>query len=267
MDILSGLRLYTAMARATLRSRAVYRTNFWLSLTFNVVLVTSELVVTLLVVHRVHGILGWSTAQVMLLFGLATTSGGIYRTFLSELHDFDKYLVNGEFDAVLTRPAPAWLVVAARSVDPDQIGFMLEGMGIITAAGAILGLFRHDAWLVIGELLAAVVSGTLIWMALVTAVAALGFWTTRIEDLQPMVLYGPQTAATFPLSVYPTSIRTLFYSIFPVAFGTYLPAMVILHKGPGLIMVFVSLFAGAAAFALALRFWRFGVRHYTSTGT
>ncbi len=267
MGILSGLRLYTAMARTTLQSRAIYRANFGLSLVFNSIMVTAELIVTLLLVHRVHGILGWNTAQVMLLFGMATTSGGTYRTFLSELSYFDKYLVNGEFDAVLTRPVPAWLAVAGRSVDPDQIGLVIEGMAIVAVSGTILGIFRLDAWLVIGELLAAVVSGTLIWMAMVTALAALGFWTTRVDTLQPMVLYGPQTAATFPLSVYPTDIRMLFYSIFPVAFGTYLPAMVILRKGPGAVMVLVSLFAAAAALALALRFWRFAVRHYTSTGT
>ncbi len=58
-----------------------------------------------------------------------------------------------------------------------------------------------------------VVVGSLVWMALVTAVATLGFFTTRIDDLQPLVLYGPQTASTFPLTVYPAGLRLLFFTV------------------------------------------------------
>ena len=265
--MLEGWRVYTAMARMTLRARTMYRTNFWLSLLFNFIMVTGELAVTLLIVHRVHGILGWTTYQVMMLYGLTAASGGVYRAFLSELNDFDRYLVNGEFDAILTRPAHTWTTVVSRSVDLDQMGWIIEGLVIMGVSGAALGLFRHHALVTVAELSLGLVAGSLVWMALVTAVAALGFFTTRVDDLQPMVLYGPQTAATFPLSAYPTGLRTLFYTVFPVAFGSYVPAMVVLHKGPGPDALALCVGAGLLAVVLALWFWQYGVRHYTSTGT
>ncbi len=265
--MLDGWRLYSAMARMTLMARTSYRANFWLSLFFNLIMVTGELAVTLLIVHRVHGILGWTTYQVMLLYGLTAASGGVFRVFLSELHDFDRYLVNGEFDAILTRPAHTWITVVSRSVDLDQMGWVIEGVAIMAVAGSILGLFRHHALIAGAELAMGVLAGSLVWMALVTAVAALGFFTTRVDEMQPMVLYGPQTAATFPLSAYPTTLRTLFYTVLPVAFGSYVPALVVLHKGPGPGALMLCLGAGLLALALALWFWQYGVRHYTSTGT
>jgi ABC-2 type transport system permease protein len=264
---LGWLRLYLAMAGVTLRSRTAYRANFFLNLLFNFAMVTAELVVTLLLVHRVHGILGWTTDDVMLLYGLAATSAGVYRIFLAELHEFDRYLVNGEFDAVLTRPTPTWVTVASRSLDLSHLGWVLEGLVILVTAGHLLGLWHQHPLATAGELAIAIASGSLVWLALVTAVATLGFWTTRVDDLQPMVLYGPQTAATFPLSAYPAGLRAIFYTILPVAFGSYLPALVILHRGPPPALLWGCLGGSLLALVAALQFWAVGVRHYASTGT
>lgn len=260
--------MYRVLAWTTLKARLAYRWNFFLSLFFQMVLLSAELAVILLIVARVNGIGGFSVDEVLLLFGLAMTSSGLFRVFASELHDFDKYLVYGEFDGILTRPVPTWLTVAARSIDVEQLGAVLQGVAALTVAIVRLHLVTRFGSVEILQALTGVVAGTLVWLALVTGVAALGFWTTRIDELQPMLLYGPETASTFPLSIYPAGIRALFYTIIPVAFGTYVPALVMLHKpGAAPMDLVYSVLAGLVAFGLSLMLWQAGVRHYASTGT
>lgn len=262
------LTMYRVLAWTTLKARAAYRWNFFLSLFFQMVLLSAELAVVLLIVARVNGIGGFSVDEVLLLFGLTITSSGLFRVFASELHDFDKYLVYGEFDGILTRPVPTWLAVAGRSIDVEQLGAVLQGAVALSVAMVRLHLVARFGSIEIAEALTGVLAGTLVWLGLVTGVAALGFWTTRIDELQPMLLYGPETASSFPLSIYPAGIRVLFYSVIPVAFGSYVPALVMLHKpGAAPVDLVYSVLAGLAAFGVSLVLWQAGVRHYASTGT
>ena len=261
------VQVYLAVARATLRARLMYRWNFVLDVAFQWVMLMAELFVVILVASAVHGVAGWSVPQLILLFGLGSLAAGTYRVFASELHAFDKYLVNGEFDAVLTRPAPSLIVVAARSVDVQQVGMLLQGLVIVAYAVWRLHLWPQDGFGIIGEITLAWLSGGAIWVGLVIVLATLGFWTTRIDDLAPVILYGPETATTFPLSIYPPSIKMIFYGILPIAFGGYVPARVILHKGLGPIWLLLSLGVAALTLVLSVVFWNIGVRRYTSTGS
>lgn len=259
--------MYRSVALATLKARLAYRWNFILDLFFQIVMLLAELLVVVLITAAVHGIGGWSVYQIVFLFGLSSLSTGLYRVFASEFHSFDKYLVNGEFDSVLTRPAPALVVVSARSVDFEQAGMILQGLAIVGYAAWRLHLWALDGPILLVQICLAWLSGGAIWLGIVIAFATLGFWTTRIDDLAPVVLYGPETAANYPLSIYPRAIQALFYGILPVAFGGYIPTRVILHKGLGPLWLLASLGVGVATFAFALGLWQIGVKRYTSTGS
>lgn len=265
--VADGMRMYAIVAASSLRSRAAYRWNFILSLFFQMLMYTGDVAALLLIVGKVRGIGGWGTYDILFLSGLVFASSGVYRVLGSELHDFDKYLVNGEFDGVLIRPAHTLLTVAARSIDVEQGGAFLQGVVLMVVA------WRHlapDLGLGVTDALCAalaVACGAAIWFAVVTATAALGFWTTRIDDLQPVLLYGPETAVSYPLSIYPRAVRWIFQTILPVAFGSYVPAAAILRKGPPLSDLGWCAAVAAASFVAAVGLWNLGVRRYTSTGS
>jgi ABC-2 type transport system permease protein len=260
-------RVYVALVRATLKSRTIYRFNFLFGLLFQMVMTLSELAAVVLIVNKVGHIGGWTLSDLLLLYGLTSISSGLYRVFVAELHDFDKYLVNGEFDAVLTRPVPTFITLVTRSLDFEDIGFFIQGLAVLIVAFVRLSPTIPFTSSVFLETVGAITAGSFIWVAIVTSTAALGFWTTRIDDLQPVFLYGPETAGLYPLSIYPRAIQVVFYSLLPIAFGAYLPACAILQKGVPGVAVLGCVGAGAIAMMLALCFWRFGVSRYTSTGT
>ncbi len=259
--------VYRAVAAAILRARLTYRWNFMLDLFLQIVMLLAELLVVVLIVTTVHGLGGWSVYQIVFLFGLSSLSSGLYRVFASEFHSFDKYLVNGEFDAVLTRPAPSLVVLSARSIDFAQAGMIIQGLAIVGYASQELHLWQLDGFSLLWQTAIAWISGGAIWVGIVIIFATLGFWTTRIDDLAPVVLYGPETAANYPLSIYPRAIQAIFYGILPVAFGGYIPARVILHKDLGSVWLVISLGVSILTLAFAILFWQIGVRRYTSTGS
>lgn len=264
---INWLQLYGILVRSNLKARSAYRFNYVSSILMQMLLSLSEFAMVLLIVHRVHGLAGWNADDITLLFGLVVFSSGIYRMFASDLHDFDKYLVNGEFDSVLTRPAPALLTIMARSIDIEHVGRLLEGGALLILEFIRLGpKLGFNGWTVM-ELMYAIVCGAIIWLAMVIAVATLGFWTTRIDELQPVFLYGPETATSYPLSIYPPAIQAVFYSVMPVGFGSFIPASLILRKGLSPVLWPVTGAVTLVSIGLAVLFWSLGVRRYTSTGT
>ncbi len=257
--------LYRTLVAATVKARATYRWNFVVSLVLGMVMLSAELLVVLYIASRLHGIGGWTASQILVLAGFAQTASGLYRVFASELHEFDRYLVGGEFDSILTRPASPLFILATRSLNPEQAGWIAEGIIVLA-----VGIWRSGAWhtpgIAVAGSLVGLLAGGAIFFALVTATAAIGFWTTRIDDIQPLLLYGPETAANYPLSIYPRGIQALFLTLIPVALGSYLPACAVLGKGPPWYLL-VSVGGSIAAMLLALALWNMGVRRYTSTGS
>jgi len=259
--------LYRILVGTTLRTRLAYKWNFAVGLLLQMALNFSELAAILLIIQRVHNIGGWDAYGLMILFGLMSASSGIYHIFASELNSFDKYLVDGQFDAILTRPAPTLLTIAARSVDLEHSAIFLQGVGVLAFVYIKKTAQLHFGVNTIVEMAVGIICGAFIWFSIVTATATLGFWTTQVDNLQPVLLYGPETASAYPLTIYPKAIQLVFYSILPTAFGAFIPASVILHKGVGDIALVYCGLVSLIAFAVAVWFWNFGVRHYTSTGT
>lgn len=261
------LRLYGVLFGFSVKARAAYGWSFFLAIFFQTLVYLGELAAVVLIVNRVGGIGGWGVYQIMFLFGLATLSAGFYRLFGSELHLFEKYLVNGEFDQILTRPVPSLIGVVSRSVDLEQGGAFLQGALVLGFAATHLGKAVTGSWTFIPETLAGVLSGGAIWMGVVMATAAIGFWTTQIDDLLPVLLYGPEAASSYPLSIYPKGIQAIFYSVLPIAFGSFVPAVVILKKGLPPTALLLAVGVAAIFLFVATRIWEMGVRRYTSTGT
>lgn len=265
--LLYVLPMYRLVALSTFRTKTAYRFNFVVSLVLQMCMYFAELAAVILIVSRVHEIGGWTIYDLMFLYGLVHTSAGVYRVFASELKNFDKYLINGELDALLVRPIPVLLAVMGRSFNIEDMGQGVQGLVVLLYAwNRLQGTVPFTA-MNIGLSFLAVFSGSLIWFGIVLSVATIGFWTKRIDDLQPVFLYGPETAMQYPLSIYPKAVQSVFFSILPIAFGSYLPASAILHLGVPTWVVYAGVLVAIVAVFLSLLFWRFGIRHYTSTGT
>jgi ABC-2 type transport system permease protein len=97
------------------------------------------------------------------------------------------------------------------------------------------------------------------------------FWTIQRTEVINIFTYGGSEMMAYPMHIYAKWMRRFFTYVIPAIFLNYYPALYFLNKPDPLNMPsfapFLSPVAGFGILAAALAFWRFGIRHYTSTGT
>jgi ABC-2 type transport system permease protein len=83
--------------------------------------------------------------------------------------------------------------------------------------------------------------------------------------------YGGTETAQYPLAIYRPWFRRFFTYVVPLGCISYFPAVAIFGiedpLGSSRAFQIAAPLAGFLFLALALGFWRFGIRRYTSTGS
>lgn len=266
MKPISWFHLYKILIRTSIRSRMQYKFNFVLGAILAALIQISEFLMVALVLHKFGAIKGWSLYEIGYLFAIMTLSKTLYRTFGNEVHHLEKYLVGGELDQLLTRPMPVLLALLPQNFRL-MVGEVLQGGFILCWSLAGMMNSGQIGWTVIPLSLLVIVTGAIILFSIGLATATLGFWTTRIEELQVITEDAARTAAQYPLTLYPKWMSSLLLTVIPVGFVNYVPALYLL-RGEGGVWV-LALIAAIALLCLtaSLRFWAFGMTKYQSTGS
>lgn len=264
---MKALTLYKKMAVASMRAKMQYKFDFVVGMVINAAMAAVDFALLAAILARFQNVAGWNIYEVGVLYGISGIAMSVYRTLAPELHNFERYIVQGEFDALLIRPWPTLFVLLGRNIEPQRLGGMLQGAIILAISVRSLWLAGNvGAWEVAAFVLLGLV-GSLVPMSLSLITASVAFWTVRVGDLQTFTMYAPTTASQYPLGIYPNWLKGLLTSLLPVAFINFIPVRYLLGKGGApfhLIMspVVIALFTGAAYL-----FWRIGERHYHSTGS
>ena len=264
---MSILRIYARLAVASLRAKMQYKLDFLVNTLLWGALTTADFLMLAAIMLRFERVGGWDIYEVGLLYGMAWIATGLYRTFASELHNFDQYVVHGEFDALLVRPWPTLLTLLGRNLEPHRLGAVLQGAIILgLSARHLLAVGTLDRFGLV-YVLASSIYGALIPFSLSLITAAFAFWVVRTGDLLTFTIYAPISASQYPLTIYPRWLKTLLLSVLPVGFINFIPVQYLLGKGGGpWALVFSP--AVAVGFTLAAYgLWRAGERRYQSTGS
>jgi ABC-2 type transport system permease protein len=261
------MSMYWSLLKASIRARMQYKVDFLASSLATSLIMATDYLMLAAILLRFKDIRGWTIEEVGVLYGISSISLSLYRLVGSELHDFDKYMVEGEFDQLLIRPVSPLTLLLSRHVDLNRLGGIAQGGLILGYSLSHLPGGSGMSSRVIAYLPVSVLSGLLIGLALSLTTATLAFWTERIKDFQSFTIYAPFNSANFPLSVYPGWLKALFFSIIPVAFMNWWPMSYLLGKGGTWLSLVLSPLFAALALGLALLFWNVGIRHYHSTGS
>src|SRR5262249_13010849 len=101
--------------------------------------------------------------------------------------------------------------------------------------------------------------------------ATLTFLTIDSIEAINILTSGGTGMIQYPAPIYPDLFRRAFMFIIPALFLNYYPALYFLDKPDPFhlpsIMPFMAPLVGIGLLFAALAFWRFGIRHYQSTGT
>jgi ABC-2 type transport system permease protein len=262
--------LYLRLIAANIRSQMQHQVSFWLDMIGFGILTVIEFATTAILLQRFGTIGGWNIAEIALLYGFSSIAYSIAEMAGRGFdRPFEIMMQTGSFDSILIRPLGTFFQILASEFQLRRLGRTFQGMAILAYAIAHLSIHWNFERILIVPV--TIVSGGLIFMALVVIGATITFWTIKTPEVINVFTSGGYQMASYPLHIFNEWIRSVFLFIVPVAFVSYPAGLLLLGKSdPNGLSATAAWLAPVAAcifFALALAFWHRGVSKYTSTGT
>lgn len=264
MAIARYASLYWLFLIQRLKILMEYRVNFIIGALSTVFQQGASILTVWVVMGQIPSLNGWTFDQVLLIFGLVTLSKSINHMFADNLWTIGRqYIRTGGFDRFLVRPIDPLFHLLADRFCHDGVGNFIVGGILVAYASAALQI----AWTPLNILYlgVAVLSGGLIFIALNLITGTTAFW---LMDSVPVmrVVFDNHLFAQYPLTIYPKAINLLLTWLIPYGFASFYPAQYLMGVDLGFVAWLGPLVAVVLLFA-GYRFWRFGLKYYSSTGS
>ncbi len=267
----AALDLYRRLIGVQIRSQLQYRVSFLVDLIGQTMATGIWFLSLALILQRFESIGGWTLGEVAFLYGTVETAFGMMDLLFSGFDPpfFGQQVRRGSFDQLLLRPVNITLQVLGGEFVLRRLGRILQGAAILAVALALTDVH----WTAIKALYLPVVLGSLVCFfgGLFIIGATITFWTVESIEVVNIFTYGGSEMISYPMHIYQNWMRRFFTYIVPAIFLNYYPALFFLDKpdpfGLPPFAPFLSPVAGVGVLAVGLAFWRFGIRHYQSTGT
>jgi ABC-2 type transport system permease protein len=269
-NVLDDVRLYRRLIRMQIRAQAQYKASLAIDIGTYLFVTGLEFTVIFIFFSRFPTLLGWSVGEVALLYALTSLSFGLAEMIGAGIDQFDQTVRRGEFDRVLLRPVSALVQVAGSDFRLRRLGRLTQG---IIGFAVALRLLPAVPWTParLAMLPLGIASGAVVFLAVLLLGATVCFWTVETTELTNIFTYGGREMLSWPLTIYHQLFQRFFLFVVPLAFGAYVPTCYLLGRPLPLGLPTPAAFAAPLAaliFALvAGAIWRFGVRHYQSTGS
>jgi ABC-2 type transport system permease protein len=265
------LAIYARLIGIQVRGQLQYRTAFLLEVISSGITLFLYFLSMVFVLQRFDTLGGWTLGEIAFLWGTVEFAFGLMDMIFSGFDPahFGKQVRQGLFDQLLLRPVNITVQVLGSE-------FVLRRLGRIAQGAIILGVALTLAdiqWTPGKVLYLPLVIGSLVCFfgALFIVGATLSFWTIESIEAINILTYGGSEMMAYPMHIYPDWLRRTFTYIVPAIFLNYYPALYFLEKpdssGMAPLLSFIAPLVGAGLLVLALAFWRFGIKHYQSTGT
>ena len=250
------------------KSAMQYRASLLMQVIAQFVMTGGEMRAVVVLLSRFRVVGHWGAGEIMFFFGVMQSTFALTELFGRGITSFPWFVQRGDFDALILRPRPLLTQVMVSQLDPRRMGGVLVGVIAILVAGARLNIrWTLTKALLLGEV---VLGSMLLLMGLFMIEATVSFFSVKSIEMVNILTYGGRTACQYPVDVYPGVMRFLFTYLAPFAMCMHWPVSYVLGAPMVQLPVwgyFLTPLAGMAFFALMVRVWYGGVRHYRSTGT
>jgi ABC-2 type transport system permease protein len=255
---------------ASVRAQLAYPTSFALMSLAAFLVTIVEFIGVWALFARFGHVGAWRLGEVALFYGLASVTFSIADAVTRGFDIFGQVFVKtGAFDRLLLRPRSLALQLLGYELRMTRIGRFCQGV-LVFAIGVAL---THLHWTAgsAAILAFAVAGGVALFSGLFVLQATLAFWTVESLEVANVLTYGGEAAAEYPLNVYAGWFRDFLLWGVPIGCVTYLPMLAAIGRtdplgAPDWLLPLAPL-AGFAFLGGSLFIWRFGVRHYTSSGS
>ncbi len=264
---MQGLRIYTSLVGAGVRSAVQYRANFVVDMVAGLIYQGTGFIFIWVVLTRFASVGGWRLGEMAFLYGLRLLISSMTEIAFPYMQ-IAQLIRRGEFDRFMVRPFPILAQAMTRRVQVSLFGDLLGGISLFVAAALLAGI----AWspLAVVYLLLALLGGCLVQAALMLVVIAVTFRSLSTGMLTFLIDDLVSTFGNYPLTIYPRALQFVLTFGLPLAFMAYFPATVLLARTGELavpaLIAYLAPLGGLLWFGAAYAFLRREMRHYQSSG-
>ena len=258
------MKLYLEYASIILRGQMQYKVSFFMTAIGQFLVSFSGFLGVYYMFSRFNSVEGFTFSQVLLCFGVLLASFSLAECFVRGFDTFRGIISNGEFDRIMVRPRNEILQVLSARIDFSRIGRFLVSVGLLAYAIANSGVTWTPDRIV--TLIFMIIGGFFVYAGLFVVYASICFFT--IEGLEFMNIFtdGTREFGKYPLSIYGEGVLKFLTYVVPIALFQYYPFLYLIGQSDNKLYIFLPLIAGLYIFPCLL-FWKFGVKHYKSTGS
>ncbi|WTW97867.1 ABC-2 family transporter protein [Streptomycetaceae bacterium NBC_01309] len=262
-------RAYRHLVHAQIRSQSQYRLSFALDAGLTSVITILEILTIVVLFRMTPELGGFSLREALLIAALCEFGFHIADLVVGNIEDVNRYVRLGLMDSVLVRPLSPLGQLLATDFPFRKVGRVLQSGGLYV--GVLV--YADLDWTFARAVLAVVapLSAAALFSAVFVAGATVAFWWIDSGEIANAFTYGGRQFGSYPITVYPSWLRSVFAYGLGLAFAGYQPALALLGRpdplGTPAWVAWCTPAVAAAAWAAALLLWRTGIRQYRSTGS
>jgi ABC-2 type transport system permease protein len=261
--------VYPRIVASRLRSQLAYPGSFALDVLAQMLGQAIELAVILVVFTQVGTLGGFTSVEVLLMYGLAATAFGVADLTAGQVEELPVFIRSGELDVLLLRPLSTLAQLLTADLALKRVGRVVTGLAVLGYAVAAADLEWSPLRVLL--LVAAPAVGAVILGAIWVAANAVSFWLVDSREVANAFTYGSNFSMSYPITLYGPWLRRVMCFAVPSAFVAYFPALALLGRPDPLglphALRYASPVVAVAAVGVAALVWRAGVRHYQGTGS
>ena len=258
--------IYFKYLALNLKSVLEYRLSTWFIAAAQTSVTLFSFLGLSLLFLRFQNLAGWSFAEAGLCFGVTGMAFALSECFARGFDVFSGMVIRGEFDRILLRPRSTIIQVLGAKTEFSRIGKLLQGIAVLFIVIPQTEITWH--LLQIMTLIFMIIGGAAVFIGIFIVGASICFFT--LEGLEVINIFtdGGRELASYPLPVYGKWLSRFFTFIIPLGCVNYLPLMYLTGRASNHPYLYMLTPLSGFLFILpCLLVWRFGVRHYSSTGS
>lgn len=254
-----------------IQTQLQYRFGLLMDILSTAMFSVTEMGGLILILGQVGSLSGWNLWELIFLYSIAEASFGWMDMIFSGFDPdfFAPKVRSGDFDQLLLRPYPITLQMMSSRFEIRRLGRILTGTALFFIAVSQVSI-DWSVWKAL-YIVVVLVSQVMLFGALFIFGSTVTFWTIERVEMMNIVTYGGREVISYPMDIFPRWMRRFYIFVIPFIFFNYYPGLYLLGKpdplGLPAVSPFLAPFIGVLFLFLTLKFWKFGVNHYQSTGT
>lgn len=262
--MINSIQLYMHYVSINVRSAMQYKTSFFLSVMGQFLVSFNVFLGIYFMFQRFSNVKGFTYSEVLLCYGIVLMEFSLAEMFARGFDSFSGMVRQGSFDRVLVRPRGEVLQVLGSKFELTRMGRMFQAMVMF-----VYGIVKSEiAWNIpkVITVIFMLIGGMALFSGLFLIYAALCFFTLEGLEFMNVLTDGAREYGKYPIGVYGKRMLQFTTFVIPYALVQYYPLLYLLGRVKSPIYIFLPLLAMLFLIPCYL-LWKFGVRHYKSSGS